>query len=39
MAFPHDDRIAEELLKYIARQPGGRIHGIQSYAPLADAFG
>ena len=38
MAFPHDDRIVEELLKYIARQPGGRIHGPQSYEPLADAF-
>lgn len=38
LAFPHGDRIAEELVRYIARQPGGRIHGTHSYAPLSDAF-
>lgn len=38
MTFPHDDLIADELLRYIAAQPDGRIHGPASYAPVAARF-
>ncbi|GAA2073720.1 winged helix-turn-helix domain-containing protein [Microbacterium hatanonis] len=38
MAFPHDDLIADELLKLLADQPDGRAHGPDTYEPLAKRF-
>lgn len=38
MAFPHDDLIAERLLRLLASLPGGRAHGPDTYAQLADSF-
>jgi len=38
VTFPHDDRIADELLRYLAAQPDGRAHGPATYEPVAARF-
>lgn len=38
MTFPHDELIADELLRHIAAQPDERAHGPATYGPVAARF-